>query len=89
MKTGYPHSPELKHRIPMQGEYNEYVSDCQECEFTLWDIKDSTTVTIGWFELNGEWMITWECPKCFTKWYHHDRTLELYRHHLIVENIKE
>ena len=75
----------------MQGEYNEYVSDCKtsDCKFTKWDIADDTMVTVGWFELNGDWMHVWECPECFAKWYHHDRTLELYRHYLIVEKIKK
>ena len=79
----------LKYRIRKQGKYCASVSTCEKCKFSLWDIEDSTVLTIGWFEFKGEWFIVWECPKCFTKWYHHDRKLEFYRQHLIVENINQ
>jgi hypothetical protein len=80
---------DLKHKIPKQGKYNEYISECLECNYTPNQSNDDSHIfhAVGWFQLNGEWCMVWECPKCFAKWYHHDRELDFYYAWLRYNNI--
>jgi hypothetical protein len=82
-------SMDLKHKIRQQGEYNEYISECLDCDYkTDYETTYHWNHAIGWFQVLGDWCMAWECPKCGAKWYHHDRDLSYYRHHLIHKRIK-
>ena len=70
---------DIKYRIPKQGKYNTEVYDCPDCDVNIHTDRQP----IGWFMLEDEWMVMWECPKCFENWYHHDRDLFYYRHFLL------
>lgn len=82
---------ELKDRVRPQGEYNVHVYICLDCNLNINTETDNTTVdyALGWFQVKGEWVYVWECPKCGAKWYHHDRQLEAYRHFKLKEKIKK
>ena len=78
---------ELKHKIRPQGEHNKLVYICPECDYDTFDmlVRD---LAIGWFKVLDEWVCCSECPKCFTKWYHHDRHLDLYGSFVKQINLK-
>ncbi len=82
---------DLKYKIPQQGEYNELIYQCKDCDYTTFDDedKDTSNYALGWFKLLDEWCMVWECPKCFTKWFHHDRDLHYHRHYRIREDIAQ
>jgi len=80
---------ELKDKIPQQGEYNEYISECLECGYKPdWPNEHHLYFAIGWFQLQGEWCVVWECPKCGEKWFHHDRELEFYSTYKRMQYLK-
>jgi len=70
--------PQTKHIIPRTGEWCSAVHNC-DCGFDNWDAEDVRKLFMGWFQQNDQWMVIWECPKCFKKWYHHDRKLFYYK----------
>jgi len=66
---------ELKHKIPLIGEYNGGVYRCPECREELWTDNSNGSVfdnTIGFADSRMGLMMIVECPKCFTKWYYHN-----------------
>jgi hypothetical protein len=72
-------SIDLRFRIAPVGRYNPGIDICYSCDARLSDYqvphlgKNVINHIIGFFEHNGLWYTTVECPICFTKFYFHLR----------------
>jgi len=77
---------DLNDKVRQQGEYNVSVRTCLECSHR---VDTSIEYALGWFQVNGEWALVWECPKCFAKWWHHDKELDGYGTYKIINNINQ
>ena len=71
---------DLRFRIQKVGRYNAGIDICDKCHEDLTDYKKQRLLdehvinnVIGFFEHNGLWYTTVECPHCFNKYFFHLR----------------
>ena len=71
---------DIRYRIAPVGRYNPGIDICYKCDAQLTDyrrpkILDKNVINnvLGFFEKDGLWYTTVECPVCFTKFYFHLR----------------
>lgn len=65
-----------KYRIPLTGDRNNSIMWCPNCDY---EMPNTIEDIIGFSEYQGEVVKILECPKCFTKHWHHMRELDEYR----------